>query len=172
VIPLTNDGDIIRRAPARSLRGEPLDSSSGAALCDDRAASSPRRAQTGSATAEIDVVAEEEDDDVLRLFSHQREHTLEARRFWAEQVGTKEAMMTAQELEEYQEIAQHFLDLMSPEKRLIGLAPEQVERALGILSPEQLLVVMPPEVLRALSDEFVDQLPEPTRSTVRARRGR
>jgi len=89
--------------------------------------------------------------------------------------------MTAQELEEYQEIAQRFLDLMSPEKRLIGLAPEQVERALGILppeqrvaglAPEQLLVVMPKEVLRGLSDEFIEQLPEPTRSTVRARRGR
>ena len=98
--------------------------------------------------------------------------------------------MTAQELEEYQEIAQHFLDLMSPENRLIGLAPEQVERALGVLAPEQrigglapeqrvaglapeqLVAVMPEEVLRALSDEFIDQLPEPTRSTVRARRGR
>ena len=161
--------------------------------------------------AEIDVVAEEEDDDVLRLFSHQREHTLEARRFWAEQVGTKEAMMTAQELEEYQEIAQHFLDLMSPENRLIGLAPEQMERALGILAPEQrvaglapeqmerafgslspeqrvaglapeqrvaglgpeqLVAVIPEEVLQVLSDELIEQLPEPTRSAVRARRGR
>lgn len=122
--------------------------------------------------AEIDVVAEEEDDDVLRLFGHEPAHTLEARRFWAEQVGTKEAMMTAQELEEYEEVARRFLDVLPPEKRLVGLAPDQVARALGSLAPDQFLAVMPEELLRALSEEFIEQLPEPTRSSVRARRGR
>ena len=89
--------------------------------------------------------------------------------------------MTAEELEECEQIAQRFLDLMPIEKRLIGLTPEQVARAIGGLTPEQLVAgltpeqrvaVMPEEVLRLFSDELIDQLPEPTRSAVRARRGR
>lgn len=98
--------------------------------------------------------------DLLRLFGHEREHTLEARRFWAEQVGTMEAMMTVHEMEGYDEVSRRFLELMSP---------EDVVRAIG---PEQLLPAMPVEVLRALSDEFVAALPEPARSAIRKRLGR
>jgi len=36
---------------------------------------------------EIDLVAEAEDDDLLRLFSHAEPHTLEARRWLSKQVG-------------------------------------------------------------------------------------
>jgi hypothetical protein len=128
--------------------------------------------------AEIDVVADREDDDMLRLFGHDREHTREARRFWAEQVGTKEAMMAVQELEDYDEVVRHFLELLppeqvmrafAPEQRVAGLAPEQ--RVAG-LAPDQLLPAMPDEVLRALSPEFIAQLPEPARSTIKKRLGR
>lgn len=52
------------------------------------------------------------------------------RRAASEQVGTKEAMMTAQELEDYEEVVRRFLDVLPPEKRLAGLAP----RALTPLS--------------------------------------
>jgi hypothetical protein len=124
------------------------------------------------------VVAEQEDDDLLRLFGHERERTRAAKRFWAEQVGTKEAMMAVQELEDYDEVVRRFLELLPPEKRMeglapeqrvAGLAPEQVVRALGT---DELLPAMPDEVLRALSDEFIEKLPEPTRSAVRKRLGR
>ena len=136
---------------------------------------------------EIDVVADEEQDDLLRLFSHDREHTLEAMRFWADQVGTKEARMATHDLEDYDEVFKRFAALLSPEQRLAGLtteermaglAPEQVVRALGAeqvvraLGPDQLLPAMPDEVLRALSDEFIAKLAEPTRSVIGKRLGR
>jgi hypothetical protein len=100
---------------------------------------------------EIDKVAEHENDDLLRLFGHGRERTLEARRFWAEQVGTKEAMMAVHELEEYDEVVQRFLDLLSPKERLAGLSPEErlaglaPEERLAGLSPEERLAGLPPE---------------------------
>jgi hypothetical protein len=43
--------------------------------------------------------------------------------FWAEQVGTKEARMTVQELEEYYEVARKVFESFPPEKRLEGLTP-------------------------------------------------
>ena len=78
-------------------------------------------------------------------------------RFWAEQVGTKETMMAVQELEDYDEVVRRFLELLPPEKRMEGLAPEQI------------LPAMPVEVLRALSDEYIEKLPEPTRRAIRQR---
>jgi hypothetical protein len=117
---------------------------------------------------EIDVVAEREDDDLLRLFSHSKEQTLEARRFWAEQVGTKEAMMAVQDLEGYDEVVEKFLELIPPERRLAGLAPEQ---RLAGLSREQMLLALPDEVLRSLSEDYLSTFPEPTRLAVRKRLG-
>jgi hypothetical protein len=115
-----------------------------------------------------------------------------ARRFWAEQVGTKEAMMALHDLEGYDEVVQKFLELIPPEQRLAGLAPEQAvlalhdlegydevvqkflelippEQRLAGLAPEQAVLALPEEVLRALSDDFLENLPEPTRATIRRR---
>jgi len=137
--------------------------------------------------AEIDTVVDREDDDLLRLFSHAQERTLEARRFWAEQVGTKEAMMAVEEMEDYDVVIQKLVELLPPEKRLAGLAPEQrlaglapeqrlaglaPEQRLAGLAPEQFLLTMPDEVLRALSADFIEHLPEPVRSAIRDRLGR
>ena len=145
---------------------------------------------------EIDVVAEREDDDLLRLFGHKPERTPEARRFWAEQVGTKEAMMAAQELEGYDEVVQRFLELLSPKQRVAGLAPKErleglapeerleglapEERLAGLapeqrlegLSPDQIVLALPDEVLRVLPDAYVASLPEPTREAIHKRLGR
>src|SRR4051794_35051638 len=63
-----------------------------------------------------------------------KERTLEARQFWAEMVGSKEAMMTVEELDGFEEVARAFLDLLPPEKRVIGLTPEQ---CMAGLAPEQ-----------------------------------
>ncbi|MCK6586245.1 MAG: hypothetical protein L6Q76_01540 [Polyangiaceae bacterium] len=144
---------------------------------------------------ELDRVAEYEDDDLLRLFGHAKERTLEARRFWAEQMGTKEAMMALHELEGYDEVVQKFLELIPPEQRLAGLAPEEAvlalhklegydevvqkflelippEQRLAGLAPEEAVLALPDEVLRALSDDFIEKLPESVQATIRRRLGR
>jgi hypothetical protein len=144
---------------------------------------------------EIDVVAEQEDDDVLRLFGHGSPRTVEARRFLTKQVGSKEAKMAVQELEDYDEVMQKLLETLSPEQRVAGLAPEELlaglapeqrlaglapeQRLAGLapeqrvagLSPEQVLLTLPDEVLRSLSEEYIATLPPPAQDAIRARRG-
>jgi hypothetical protein len=127
---------------------------------------------------EIDVVADCENDDMLRLFGHDDEPTTEAKRWLAEQIGTTRAGMTMEQLEEYDEIVKKLLATLSPEQRMAGLPPEQ--RMAG-LPPEQRLVGLPAEeqilalsvdVLRGLPDAYLATLSEPTRAKIRARIGR
>jgi hypothetical protein len=101
--------------------------------------------------AEIDLMAEAEDDDLLRLFGHAELHTVEARRWLSEQVGAKEMAMEMHELEGYDEVIQKLLASLPPEQRLAGLPPEQrlaglpPEQRLAGLPPEQRLAGLPPE---------------------------
>lgn len=119
--------------------------------------------------AEIDVVAEHEDDDVLRLFSHQPERTLEARQFWARMVGSKEAEMSLQDLEGYDDVLRKFIDKIPPAIRVDGLAPE--ERLAG-LTDEQALLALPDSVLRTLPEDYIARQSEPVRSAIRQRLAR
>lgn len=144
--------------------------------------------------AEIDVIALHEDDGLLRSFGHDRVFTPEARRFWAEQLGTKESKMSVQDLEGYDEVLtqaeQAFLDEIPPERRLAGLTPEQrqailddippeqrlaglaPEQRLAGLAPEQVVLSLPDDVLRALSEDYLTALPTEIREAVRQRIGR
>jgi hypothetical protein len=58
------------------------------------------------------------------------------------------------------------ISIATPEQRLAGLAPEQ---RLAGLAPDQVVLSLPDDVLRALSAEYVDALPQATRAVVRAR---
>ena len=91
---------------------------------------------------------------------------MEARRFWAQLVGMKEANMAVQELEGYDEVIQKLLDTLTPEQRLAGIPPEQ--RLAGI-PPEQRLLALPDETLRALPEDYLATLPEPVRAAIRQR---
>jgi hypothetical protein len=137
--------------------------------------------------AELDVVAEQEHDSVLQSFGNRKERTPEAVRFWAEQVGTKEARMTMQDMEGYEEIVHRFLELIPPAERVAGLAPAErvaglapAERVAGLapaervadLTPEQVLLTLPDGTLRVLPDEYLATLSEPTRAEIRRRIGR
>ncbi|WP_437728606.1 hypothetical protein [Sorangium sp. So ce861] len=61
------------------------------------------------------------------------------------------------------------LSAFPPEQRVAGLPPEQ--RVAG-LPPEQVLLALPDDVLRALSDSYLDTLSAETRAAIRARVGR
>ncbi len=131
---------------------------------------------------EIDVVGPAEGDNLLHSMGHGEPVTPEARQFWLELVGSKEAGMSMQDMEGYEELMAKFLASLSPEQRLAGLAPEQrvaglaLEQRLAGLAPEQRLAGLPPEqrlagldrdhqilafpveVLRVLPDDFVRSL--------------
>lgn len=61
------------------------------------------------------------------------------------------------------------LSAYTPEQRMAGLSPEQ---RLAGLSLEQVLLALPDDVLRALSDVYLDTLSAETRAAIRARIGR
>jgi hypothetical protein len=77
--------------------------------------------------------------------------------------------MALSQMEGFDEVMKKLLDMMPPEQVLSTYPPEQ--RVAG-LSAEQVLPALPDEILRALSDDYIASLPEPTRSTIRARLGR
>ena len=136
---------------------------------------------------EIEVVADSEDDDVLRFLTRRQPRTVEGRRWLAKQLGTAEMQMKTHEMEDFDEVVDTFLRTLSPEQRLAGLAPEQVlsayapeqrlaglapEQRLAGLVPEQVVLTLPDDVLRALSPSYIDTLAEPTRTIIRKRIGR
>jgi len=118
---------------------------------------------------ELKVVAERRGDGLLRLLLDETEHTEEARRFWAELVGTKEAKMTMQELEGYEEVERRILAEIPPKRRLAGLAP--AERLAG-LTREEILLAFPDDELRRLPEDYLATFPEAIRESVKKRLGR
>ncbi|KYG01728.1 hypothetical protein BE21_56280 [Sorangium cellulosum] len=117
---------------------------------------------------EIEAVAAAENDDLRRLFGHDEAPTLAARRWLAQQVGAEEIAMAMHDLEGFDEVVRKLLSTL-PEQRVAGLPPEQ--RVAG-LPPEQVLLALPDDVLRALSDAYLDTLSAETRAAIRARVGR
>jgi hypothetical protein len=84
----------------------------------------------------------------------------EARWFWMELVGSKEAAMNMQDMEGYKELMDKMLDTLpaeqvlshyAPEQRLTGLLPE--ERLAGLLPEERLAGLLPEEVLSHYAPE-------------------
>jgi hypothetical protein len=100
---------------------------------------------------EIDVVGPAEGDDLLYSLGHGARVTPEALRFWMELMGSKEAGMSMQDMEGYDELMTKLLASLPPEQRLAGLAPEQrlaglaPEQRLAGLAPEQRLAGLAPE---------------------------
>ncbi len=100
---------------------------------------------------EIRRVAEAEGDDLLQSLGSGELETPAARRFWMELVGSKEAGMSVQDLEGYDELmdkllaklpAQQVLSHYTAEDRVAGLPPE--DRLAG-LPPEARVAGLPPE---------------------------
>ena len=133
---------------------------------------------------ELDVAAPAEDDDLLHSFGHGTLRSLEARWFWTELVGSKEAAMNMQDLEGYKELMNKMLDALpaeqvlshyAPEQRLAGLDPEQ---RLAGLDPEQRLagldrdhqaLALPVEVLRLLPETYLRSLSPQVEVEIRRR---
>ncbi|MCI0572462.1 MAG: hypothetical protein L0Y66_17035, partial [Myxococcaceae bacterium] len=111
---------------------------------------------------ELDVVGPAEGDDLLHSLGHGKLVTPEARWFWSELVGTKEAGMSMQDMEGYDELMQKLLDALPPEQRLAGLSSEQ---RLAGLSSEQLIAGLSSEQLA----ELAARLPQVLEAAARKR---
>jgi hypothetical protein len=142
---------------------------------------------------EIDVVGPAEGDDLLHSLGHGNVVSPEARRFWMELVGSKEAAMSMQDMEGYKELMDKLLDSLSAEEVLSHYAPEQVlshyapeqrlaglppEQRLAGLAPEQRLagldrdhqaLALPLELLRLLPEEYLRSLSPEVEAEIRRR---
>ncbi|MGK4005039.1 hypothetical protein WMF31_20600 [Sorangium sp. So ce1036] len=135
-----------------------------------------------------DEVAEAEQDDFLRIFSHRRVLGPEARRWLQQWVSPEEGtMQSVEEMEGYDEMLQKLLDSLPAERRLAGLTPEEVlsayppeqrvaglapEQRLAGLAPEQQLLAVSDAVLRGMPDEYLRTLPAEVQDAIRRRIGR
>ena len=124
---------------------------------------------------ELDIAGPAEGDDLLHSFGHGTVQSPEARWFWLELVGSKEAAMNMQDMEGYKELLDKVLDTLPSEQRLAGLAPEQ---RLAGLAPEQRLagldrdhqaLALPGEVLRLLPDVYLRSLSPEVEAEIRRR---
>ena len=138
---------------------------------------------------DLGVVAEQENDDLLRWFAGQPMRTLEAKRWVRQHQYAKDGAMSTQateDLEGYDEYMEEMLRQATPQQKLRGMTPEErvaglrpEERVAGLrpeervagLRPEEVVAVLPVEVLRALSDEYLATLSPETQAKIRAARG-
>lgn len=125
-----------------------------------------------------DEVAEAEQDDFLRIFSHHAVQTREARHWLESWITEKKSMPNAREREGLDEMLEKLLRSLppeevmrhyKPEERLAGLAPE--ERLAG-LAPEEQILALSDEVLRSLSEAYVRTLPKRVQQAIRKRLGK
>jgi hypothetical protein len=124
---------------------------------------------------ELDVTGPAEGDDLLHSFGHGTLRSPEARWFWMELVGSKEAAMNMQDMEGYKELMDQMLDTLpaeqvlahyAPEQRLAGLDPEQ--RLAGLDRDHQALA-LPVEVLRLLPETYLRSLSPQVEAEIRRR---
>src|SRR5262249_8426879 len=129
---------------------------------------------------EIDRVGPAEGDDLLHSLGNGRPITAEALWFWAELVGSKEAGMSMQDMEGYDEVVKKFLATLSPGQVAAGLAPQQRLAVLAALPLEQRLadvdrehqaLALPVEILRLLPDAYLRSLPPEVQAEIRRRLG-
>lgn len=119
---------------------------------------------------DLRVVAEREDDDLLRWFAGLPQRTLEGRRWIGHHWSVKGDGMSTHatpDLYGFEEFLERHLQDLTPEQRLKGLNPEQ--RLEGLSEAEQVLA-LPPHLLRALSNDYIATLPADVQAKVHARR--
>ena len=148
---------------------------------------------------DLGVVAEREDDDVLRWFAGRRMRTLAAHRWVGQHHSRKGDAMSTQatpDLDGYEQFVRDYMTQFTPEERLAGLKPEDVlprfepevrlaglkpeeiahalkpEDRLLDLTPAQAVLALPLELLRALPESYIATLPDDVQRTVRSRLAR
>ena len=136
---------------------------------------------------ELDIVGAAEHDDLVYALGTGKIRGTAARRFFAELIGSKEAGMSVQEMEGFDEVTRELMEIVSllpPDMRLAGLDPEQVlnhfdpQQRLAGLEPQQRLagldhdhqaLALPLDVLRLLPDQYFRTLSPEVQAILRKR---
>jgi hypothetical protein len=115
---------------------------------------------------EIDRVGPAEGDDLLHSLGHGQHVTPETARFWMELVGSKEAGMSMQDMEGYDELVQKLIASLPPEQVLSQYPAEQ--RLAGLDRDHQVLALSV-ELLRVLPDDYLRSLSPEVQAEIRRR---
>ena len=124
---------------------------------------------------ELDVAGPAEGDDLLHSFGHGTLRSSEARWFWMELVGSKEAAMNMQDMEGYKELMDKMLDTLPAEQVLSHYTPEQrladlpAEQRLAGLDRDHQALALPVEVLRLLPEAYLSSLSPQVEVEIRRR---
>ncbi len=124
---------------------------------------------------ELNAVAEAEGDDLLHSLGSGEFLTAETRWFWMELVGSKEAGMSVQEMEGYDELMGKLLEKLPAELRLAGLPAREVlshyapEERLADLDRDHQALALPIEVLRLLPEQYLGSLSAEVQAEIRQR---
>jgi hypothetical protein len=142
---------------------------------------------------ELNAVAEAEGDDLLHSLGSGELLTEEARWFWMELVGSKEAGMSMEDMEGYDEMMAKLLAKLPAELRLAGLPAElrlaglPADQVLSHYGPEEVLshytpeerladldrdhqaLALPIEVLRLLPEQYLGSLSAEVQAEIRRR---
>jgi hypothetical protein len=113
---------------------------------------------------ELDIAGPADHDDLRHSFGHGTWRSPEARWFWLELVGSKEAHM--QDMEGYKELMDKLLDTVPAEQRLASVSPEQ--RLAGLDRDHQALA-LPVEIVRLLPEEYLRSLSPEVAAEIRRR---
>ena len=111
---------------------------------------------------DLGAVAEREDDDLLRAFAGKSARTLATQQWMRQHQNSRSDAMSTRatpDLEGYNDFVAFMLDGLTPEERLMGLAPEHI------------VLALPDAALNALSNEYIATLADDVQAKVRARRG-
>ena len=123
---------------------------------------------------EIDLVADQPEEDLLALYSHHEVRTLRATRFWGELTGA-EAQMNVRSLEGYEDEIKAIISAFPLEQRFAGATPEQLaarltpEQRLAGLDRDHQALALPLEVLRALPEDYLRSLSPEIQTELRRR---
>jgi hypothetical protein len=124
---------------------------------------------------ELDIAGPADRDDLLHSFGQGTWRSPEARWFWMELVGSKEAHM--QDMEGYKELMDKLLDTVPTEQVLSHYDPEQVlshyapEQRLAGLDRDHQALALPVEVMRLLPEEYFRSLSPEVAAEIRRRLG-
>jgi hypothetical protein len=133
---------------------------------------------------ELNRVAEAEGDDLLHSLGSGEVLTAETRWFWMELVGSKEAGMSVQDMEGYDELmgkllerlpAERVLSHYNPKEVLSHYAPEErladlpAEQRLAGLDRDHQALALPIEVLRLLPEQYIGSLSAEVQAELRRR---
>ena len=124
---------------------------------------------------ELNRVAEAEGDDVLHSLGSGEVLGAETRSFWVELMGSKEAGMSVQDMEGYDELMDKLHDKLPAERVLSHYAPEEVlshyapEERLAGLDRDHQALALPIEVLRLLPEQYIGSLSAEVQAEIRRR---